>query len=125
MRCLLDSHVILWWLGFDSHKLTNIVFETIAEADAVFVSVATIWELEIKRSIGKLQLPVDGWRQVEASGLTFLPIEMADALRAAHLPFIHRDPFDRMMVAQALIRDLTLVTRDTRLLDYGVATLKV
>lgn len=125
MRCLLDSHVILWWLGFDSHKLTNIVFETIAEADAVFVSVATIWELEIKRSVGKLQLPVDGWRQVEASGLTFLPIEMADALRAAHLPFTHRDRFDRMMVAQALIRDLTLVTRDTRLLDYGVATLKV
>lgn len=124
MRYLLDSHVVLWWLGMDSHKLRDPLRDTIAEAEAVFVSVATVWELEIKRSIGKLKLPIDDWKRVEAAGLTFLPIELSDAIRAASLPIIHRDPFDRMMVAQALVRDLTLVTCDTRLLDYGVATLK-
>jgi PIN domain nuclease of toxin-antitoxin system len=124
MRYLLDSHVALWWLGMDSHNLRDPLRDTIAEAEAVFVSIATVWELEIKRSIGKLKLPIDGWKQVEAAGLTFLPIELADALRAADLPYIHRDPFDRMMVAQALTRDMTLITRDTRLPEYGVATLK-
>lgn len=124
MRYLLDSHVVLWWLGMDSHKLNHALRDTLADADAVFVSIATVWELEIKRSIGKLELPVDDWKRVEASGLEFLPVELAHALRAAQLPLIHRDPFDRMMVAQALVRDLTLVTRDARLLEYGVATLK-
>lgn len=124
MRYLLDSHVALWWLGMDSHRLTNALRDTIAEADAVFVSIATVWELEIKRSIGKLKMPVDDWQRVEATGLAFLPLELADALLAAHLPLIHRDPFDRMMVAQALARGLTLITRDARLPDYGVATIK-
>ena len=124
MRYLLDSHVTLWWLGMDSHKLRDPLRDTIAEAEAVFVSIATVWELEIKRSIGKLKLPIDDWKRVEATGLTFLPIELTDALRAADLPLIHRDPFDRMMVAQSLARDLTLITRDTRLMEYGVATLK-
>ncbi|PZN98664.1 MAG: PIN domain nuclease [Hyphomicrobiales bacterium] len=124
MKYLLDSHVVLWWLGMDTHKLREPLRNTIAEAEAVFISIATVWELEIKRSLGKLKLPIDDWEQVEASGLTFLPIELADALRAADLPIIHRDPFDRMMVAQALTRDLTLITRDARLLDDGVATLR-
>lgn len=124
MRYLLDSHVALWWLGMDTDKLRVPLRDMIAEADTVFVSIATVWELEIKRSIGKLKLPIDDWKQVERAGLTFLPIELADAVRAAGLPNIHRDPFDRMMVAQALMRDLTLITRDVRLPDYGVATLR-
>ncbi len=124
MRYLLDSHIVLWWLGMDSHKLRGPLRDTIAEAEAVFISIATVWELEIKRSLGKLKLPVDDWAQVEAAGFTFLPVELADALRAAALPTIHRDPFDRMMVAQALTRGLTLITSDARLLEYGVATLK-
>lgn len=124
MRYLLDSHVALWWLGMDRHKLRDPLRDTIAQAEAVFISIATVWELEIKRSIGKLKLPIDDWQRVEAAGLTFLPIELADAVRAAGLPNIHRDPFDRMMVAQALMRDLTLITRDVRLPEYGVATLR-
>jgi PIN domain nuclease of toxin-antitoxin system len=108
----------------DSHKLKDALRDTIANADAVFISIATVWELEIKRSIGKLKLPIDDWARVEASGLEFLSVELADAVRAAHMPRIHRDPFDRMMVAQALARDLTLITRDARLPEYGVPTLK-
>lgn len=124
MRCLLDSHVVLWWLGMDPHKLKDPLRDLIASADEVFVSIATVWELEIKRSIGKLRLPINDWKRVQTTGLTFLQIELKDALRAAALPTLHRDPFDRMMVAQALERELTLITRDARLLDYGVATLK-
>lgn len=78
----------------------------------------------LKRSIGKLDLPAADWGSVSASGLTPLDITLNDAVIAAALPTIHRDPFDRMIVAQAKNRGLTLVTRDTRLLEYGVPSLK-
>jgi PIN domain nuclease of toxin-antitoxin system len=121
---LLDSHVLLWWLGMDSHKMSDAVRDAIAEADTACVSIASIWELEIKRSLGKLELPVDDWESVQDAGLRLLEITLDDALTAATLPLIHRDPFDRMVVAQARTRGLTLVTRDARLLDYAVPSLK-
>ncbi|WP_293809125.1 type II toxin-antitoxin system VapC family toxin [uncultured Bosea sp.] len=124
MNCLLDSHVLLWWLGMDSDKLSDSVRDAIARADQVCISVASVWELEIKRSLGKLDLPVAEWEGVAASGLTFIEIALDDAVAAAALPPIHRDPFDRMLVAQARNRGLTLVTRDARLLEYGVPGLK-
>lgn len=124
MNCLLDSHVLLWWLGMDSDKLSDTVRDAIARADQVCISVASVWELEIKRSLGKLDLPVAEWEGVAASGLTFIEIALDDAVAAAALPPIHRDPFDRMLVAQARNRGLTLVTRDARLLEYGVPGLK-
>ena len=124
MNCLLDSHVLLWWLGLDSDKLSTSGRDVIAKADQVYVSVASVWELEIKRSLGKLDLPVAEWRSLPASGLAFVEITLDDATVAAALPPIHRDPFDRMLVAQARNRGLTLVTRDARLLEYGVPSLK-
>ena len=124
MNCLLDSHVLLWWLGLDGDKLSGPVREAIAKADQVCISVVSVWELEIKRSLGKLDLPVAEWRALPASGLTFIEITLDDATMAAALPSIHRDPFDRMLVAQAKNRELTLVTRDARLLEYGVPCLK-
>lgn len=124
MNCLLDSHVLLWWLGMDSDKLSAPVRDAIATAEQVYISIASVWELEIKRSIGKLDLPAADWGSVSASGLTPLDITLNDAVIAAALPTIHRDPFDRMIVAQAKNRGLTLVTRDTRLLEYGVPSLK-
>lgn len=124
MNCLLDSHVLLWWLGMDSDKLSDSVRDAIARADQVCISVASVWELEIKRSLGKLDLPVAEWEGVAASGLTFIEIALDDAVAAAALPPVHRDPFDRMLVAQARNRGLTLVTRDARLLEYGVPGLK-
>ena len=124
MNCLLDSHVLLWWLGMDSDKLSAAVRDVIAKAEQVYVSVASVWELEIKRSVGKLDLPAADWESVSASGLIFIEIALDDAVAAAALPPIHRDPFDRMLVAQARNRGLTLVTRDARLVDYGVAILK-
>ncbi len=112
--------MLLWWLGLDGDKLSSPVREAIARADQVCISVASVWELEIKRSLGKLDLPVAEWRALPASGLTFIEITLDDATMAAALPSIHRDPFDRMLVAQAKNRELTLVTRDARLLEYGV-----
>lgn len=124
MNCLLDSHVLLWWLGMDSHRISDAVRDAIAEAETACVSIASVWELEIKRSLGKLDLPVNDWASVQASGLTLIQITLDDAVTAAALPPIHRDPFDRMIVAQARRRGLTLVTRDARLLDYPVPSLK-
>jgi PIN domain nuclease of toxin-antitoxin system len=89
----------------------------------VFVSAASIWEAEIKRALGKLEMDVEPVDEVERSGFRPLPIHFDDALAAGRLPLHHRDPFDRMLVAQARRHELTLVTRDARLGAYGVATL--
>jgi PIN domain nuclease of toxin-antitoxin system len=124
VNCLLDSHILLWWLGLDSHKMSAAVRDAIAEADTACVSIASIWELEIKRSLGKLDLPINGWARLPEAGLKLLEITLEDALAAAALPPIHRDPFDRMVVAQAKLRGLTLITRDARLLEYPVPSLK-
>lgn len=124
MSLLLDSNALLRWAGLHHGWLAEPVKNAIAEADRLFVSVATVWELEIKRATRKLAFAQDAWSQVEALGIEWLPVELADAVEAARLPLIHRDPFDRMIVAQARRRGLTLVTADGTLADYGVAILK-
>ena len=125
MRLLLDSQAVLWWVGIDRERLSERMRLAIDEAEEVFVSVASVWELEIKRSLRKLAFADDAWAQVEALGVGWLPIEFGDTLAAAKLPRHHGDPFDRMIVAQALVRDLTLVTSDRRLADYEVPILRV
>ncbi len=124
MKLLLDSNALLWWTGLHHGRLTDAARKSIAEADQLFVSVATVWELEIKRGIGKLDFALNAWQRVEALGISWLPVELDDAIDAGRLPLIHRDPFDRMIVAQAMRRGLTLVTADGALADYGVAILK-
>jgi PIN domain nuclease of toxin-antitoxin system len=125
MRLLLDSQTVLWWVGVDKERLSDRMRLTIDEADDVFVSVASVWELEIKRNLRKLAFADDAWEQVAALGVDWLPIEIGDTLVAAKLPRHHGDPFDRMIVAQALVRGLTLVTSDRRLADYEVPILRV
>lgn len=119
MRILLDSHVVLWWLE-DNKSLGTKASELITSADEAFVSAVTPWELEIKRSLGKLSMP-DGLNEVlEADGFTSLPITASHAELASALPAIHRDPFDRMLIAQAQLETLVLVTADTALTEYDV-----
>lgn len=125
MRLLLDSQTVLWWVGVDRERLSDRMRLTIDEAEKVFVSVASVWELEIKRSLRKLAFADDAWAQVQALGVCWLPIELDDTLAAARLPRYHGDPFDRMIVAQAIARELTLVTSDRRLMDYAVPMLLV
>jgi PIN domain nuclease of toxin-antitoxin system len=87
----------------------------------VFVSAATIWELAVKQAIGKLKEPADLPELVRDSGLTPVPITVEHAVVAGRLPMIHRDPFDRMLVAQARCLDLTVLTRDPYIARYAVS----
>ncbi len=121
---LLDTHVLLWWLAGDT-ALPKDVRNTIATETEVFVSVVTLWEIALKRAIGKLEVPDDLVDWVEASGVAELPVRFHHADAAGQLPFLHRDPFDRMLVAQAITERLTLVTRDRQIQQYDVPTLKV
>ena len=118
MRLLLDSHAALWWLA--DRQLGDGCRELITEADEVFVSPVTPWELGIERARGKLDYPDGLVEELEATGFRELPITTRHAARAADLPDHHRDPFDRMLIAQAEAEQLTLVTADDRLAVYGI-----
>jgi PIN domain nuclease of toxin-antitoxin system len=119
---LLDTHIILWWLT-DDETLSDGIKDTLEHAADVYVSPASLWEITIKQSIGKLKAPSDLAELVVASGFRPMPIVHDHAIAAGRLPPIHRDPFDRMLVAQARCEDLTLVTRDPEIRRYEVETL--
>lgn len=121
MRLLLDSHVALWWLV--DVELGPTCRDAIATADEVFFSPVTPWELGLKRSLGKLDLPDDFVEELRRSGFTELPIMSAHANTATLLPPLHSDPFDRMLIAQAIDESLTLVTADAAIDLYAVDTL--
>lgn len=119
MRLLLDTHVVIWALE-DSPKLPPAARDAISEAADVLVSSATTWEMAIKKAAGKLKI-ADGFTQsIAASGFLELPVTWRHSLRAATLPAHHKDPFDRMLVAQAQDENLTLMTLDAQLPNYDV-----
>ena len=121
-RLLLDTHVFLWWRT-DSRMLKRSAREAIAEAEVVFVSAASAWEAAIKVALGRLQIPASIESGVVDSGFEKLAVGFSHAETAGALPLHHSDPFDRMLVAQARIEDLTLVTHDPRMEPYGVSIL--
>lgn len=122
-RLLLDTHALLWWL-LDDPALGARARAAIADAgNQVHVSAATIWELSIKRSKGLLQAPEDLEALVLDEGFISLPISLFHAQQAGALPDLHRDPFDRMLVAQAQAEGLELVTSDGMIPQYGVRCL--
>ena len=121
-RLLLDTHIFLWWRGEPS-KVATEARSAIATADIVFVSAASAWEAAIKVSLGRLELPDTVEAGAVASGFEKLLITFSHAERAAGLPLHHRDPFDRMLVAQAQAEGLTLVTHDRVLEQYDVEIL--
>jgi PIN domain nuclease of toxin-antitoxin system len=122
MSLLLDTHVVLWWLT-DDPALSDDVKARLDHEPEVYVSPATIWEVTIKQSMGKLAGPPDLPERIRDSGFRALPISMEHAMAAGRLPLIHRDPFDRMLVAQARCEELTLVTRDPHCQKYEVPIL--
>ena len=123
MRLLLDTRVLLWWLA-DDPSLGEEARAGISDASsAVFVSAATVWEISIKQALGKLEAPSDLLRQIELNRFEPLSIKVSHAYTAGGLPPHHDDPFDRMLVAQAMMEGLTLLTRDPRMSRYGVGTL--
>ena len=119
MRILLDTHVYLWWLS-DDPKLSGQARERIVSATEVFVSSASIWEAAIKAGLGKLQVDIDRLVvEIDNSGFRELPVSAQHAATVRRLPEIHRDPFDRMLVAQALSEPLRLLTGDRVLSAYS------
>jgi PIN domain nuclease of toxin-antitoxin system len=122
MRLLLDTNALLWWLA--NEGLAGQASEAIADpANFVAVSAVSAWEISIKKALGKLAAPDDLEQQVQAGGFTPLPVTIAHGIAAGQLARHHDDPFDRMLIAQAIAEGLTIVTRDKRFSDYSVALL--
>lgn len=119
MRILLDTHIYLWWLQ-DHPKLSVFAREKIISATEVYVSSASIWEASIKIGIGKLEADIDALvEQIAENGFLELPVRARHAMQLTRLPEIHRDPFDRMLVAQAMCEPLRLLTADAQLAAYS------
>ena len=124
MKLLLDGHAFLWWLA-DAPELSATARATVADPDnMVLVSAATIWEIEIKRALGRLEAgSADLVAEIEANGFGELPVRASHAVAASRLPRHHEDPFDRMLLAQSQVEGLVCVTRDPAFEPYGVPCL--
>ena len=119
-----DTHVFLWY-ATSSRAMKEETYRILQDpANQVFISAASIWEIAIKQGLGKLRpLPQEPEQVVDDSRFKLLDINAAHAQRAGRLPLLHRDPFDRMLVAQAQIEDLILITSDPDIPKYDVTTL--
>jgi PIN domain nuclease of toxin-antitoxin system len=122
-RLLLDTHVLLWWLS-DDPQLGKSSRQAIANPrNQVYVSAASAWEISIKRSIGKLTAPDDMDAIVESEGFEKLPITLFHGDQAGLLPELHKDPFDRVLIAQAQSEGLVIVTNDEKIIQYKIRTM--
>lgn len=123
-RLLLDTHTFLWWID-DAPQLSTAARRAIGDANTeCYLSLASCWEMAIKSSLGKLQLakPVERFvsEQLAANNFTLLNIELRHAAKIEKMPFHHRDPFDRLLIAQAMTEKLAVVTADKAFAGYGV-----
>ena len=122
MKLLLDTHALLWFIGNDPQLSAPARQNIENPAHEKFVSAASLWEIAVKLSLKKLKLPRPFGeifpRQLEVNGFEMLPVSCAQLNRLVELPFHHRDPFDRMLIAQAIAEDLIIVTRDPEFSKY-------
>ena len=124
MRLLLDTHAVLWWFMDDPHLSAPARTAIVSSDNEIFVSACVGYEILYKQRLGRLRpLPDSLPRQIQRDGMAVLPISLDHALAAAVLPGPHRDPWDRIMMAQAQIEGLTVVTVDPAFGDYGVPVL--
>jgi PIN domain nuclease of toxin-antitoxin system len=121
VRLLLDTHVLLWWLAGDG--LSRSASKAISTSDDVFVSAATVWEMSIKESLGRLTVP-GNWQDAIEADFDSLPISFEHAWEVGRLPPHHRDPFDRMLIAQARVEELAIVTADPVFAGYDVSLVR-
>ena len=124
MKVLLDTHVFLWWIT-DDPRLSSRAREIIAEgANEIFLSAVSGWEIAIKAKLGRLRLPDDPERfipeQLRLNAIETLPVQMSHALHVYKLPDHHRDPFDRLLIAQAQLEKLPVLTADPQISRYPV-----
>ena len=124
MRLLLDTHALIWWFSGDSRLPTTVRGLLADEGNTVLVSAATAWEIATKARLGKLpssaELTSDVAGAVASQGFVGLPVTLVHAQRAGNLPALHKDPFDRMLIAQAHIEDLPVVSIERLFDSYGV-----
>ncbi len=119
MRLLLDTHVLLWWLANDS-ALSKTARDLIRNPEnVVFVSAVSHWEIWLKQSLGKLRIPEEFERRLADESFESLPLTAVQAREVARLPWHHRDPFDRILIAQAKAENLVLLTADSAARAYG------
>jgi PIN domain nuclease of toxin-antitoxin system len=125
-RNLLDTHTLIWFINGNT-TLPNKVRQVIEANDAVnFVSIASLWEISVKVSLGKLELKTTYskiYDQLIDNGFELLPITFEDTLIVSGLPFVHRDPFDRLIIAQAMNNNLTILSKDQHFSSYEVTVL--
>lgn len=123
MSYLLDTHILLWWLDENSNLSTQVKTIISGSENIIFVSAASAWEISIKKAIGKLSAP-DNLEEALAYN-NFMPLEITikDGDLAGKLPLYHNDPFDRMLIAQAINNNLTIITKDFIIPQYPVKTL--
>jgi len=121
MKLLLDTHILLWWLA-EPGSLSKEAQTAMSDGgNIVYVSAAVVWEMVIKKSLGKLAIPGNIEQVLQLNNFNLLPITLAHALVADKLQPHHRDPFDRMLIAQAIHEGLTLVNRDAQIQQYPVS----
>jgi len=123
MNLLLDTHAILWFLNGDK-KISERVKKVLSSpSNDKFISIVSLWEIAIKISLGKLSIKTslsDLFRIIEEQGFHFLPLTPEHIICVATLPMSHRDPFDRIIISQAITEELTILTRDENFSGYGV-----
>jgi PIN domain nuclease of toxin-antitoxin system len=121
LKLLLDTHILLWWLDANP-QLSEEAVRLIREPEnTIFVSAVSLWEIWLKQSLGKLRLPANFLERLAAESFESLPLTGAQTARIGNLEWVHRDPFDRMLIAQAQAENLVLLTADEALAGYGPA----
>lgn len=121
MKLLLDTHILLWWLDANP-QLSEEAVRLIREPEnTIFVSAVSLWEIWLKQSLGKLRLPANFLERLAAESFESLPLTAPQTARVGNLEWVHRDPFDRMLIAQAQAENLVLLTADEALAGYGPA----
>lgn len=119
---LLDTHIFIWWMENDK-KLSKEIISILSEPnDQVFLSVVSVWEIIIKQAKKRLKVPDDIEGGIHDSGFKLIPITLRHVLAVKKLPFYHKDPFDRMLIAQAKAENLNLITTDQKIKKYDILT---
>lgn len=119
MRLLLDANIVIWMLEAPERLAASVRQKILDPDNTLYVSTATLLEITSKAASGRLVFDVESFQRV-SSGCDWLPVDASHAWRVRTLPPIHKDPFDRIIIAQAMLEDMTLVTGDKLLADYGV-----
>jgi PIN domain nuclease of toxin-antitoxin system len=123
MKLLLDTCALIWSLEDNPCLLPETRRQISDQLNSVFISAISVWEIEIKRKKGQLKVPENLLEAISLTQFQFLPVTEHHALKAANLPDHHKDPFDRLLIAQAILEKMIIVTSDSRFGQYGVAVL--